>query len=331
MWDVAKAAAAYGFSETHIFPVQQDVWKVFSGSGAYCLKVMEKSEERVAYIIAAMEHLLRQGFPFLPQPAATVEGQPFLKAESGIWLATTWIEGEKCLFRQAKHLEAASNTLGLFHNAARDFTKPGGRVSYEAWPGRLARQGADLGRFFQLASEENSYFCRRYLLLADSQRMRAEKALALLAASDYQALAAEAAISGRFVHRDVAGRNFIIDKDGIAHLIDYDYCRYDLPAVDMVRLLERGLLEEDCREETVDLIFREYSRCRHLSPNEMGVITALLYFPQRYWRLGQRYFKEMPGARDEMRYGNQMDWLIYHNKKEEKCLEYILKHYGGLG
>ncbi len=332
MEDKVKAAIeAYGFHAADILPVQPDVWKVITDSGSYCFKRMAKGKERVTFLLAAMTQLPRQGFSRLSLPVATASGRSFLEDGDTIWLATSWVEGCNCLFRQPEHLQAAANTLGLFHRAARGLNVPGGRVSYEAWPGRLARRSRDLERFWQLAEKEDSYFCRRYLMLAASKKNLAEKSLSLLGASDYNALAAAAAASGCFVHWDIAGRNFIIAQDGLAHLIDFDYCRYDLPASDMVRLLERGLLEKDCRMETAVLIFGEYSRFRPFLPGETKLITALLHFPQRYWRLGLRYFKEAAATRDQLSYDNQIDRLIYHNEKEEQCLDYILKHHGEMG
>lgn len=318
----SAALQAYGWQGCQTVPIQENIWQVYVAGRVYALKRSGKSQIRTAFIAAALEHLEKQGYQSFAPLIMTAAGTPFWFDGNDCWLATQWLSGEKCLLEKPAHLKAASFALGCFHQAAQGLEAPGGRWGYDTWQSRFERQRDDLFCYQEKAylRKDESPFCRLYLAAVSSQLAKAEKACLLLANSSYRELAKVGAERRAFVHRDVAGRNFVIDVTGAASLIDFDYCRYDIWASDVARLLERGLRVSHYHKETVSAIFSSYNRVRPLPPEERQVIAALLWFPQHFWRLGQRYFRHNAPAEDF--YCRHLQTLLAQEPQEKFCLTF---------
>ena len=318
----AAALQAYGWSGCQAMQIQENIWRVSTAKGTYALKISGKNQTRTSFITAALEHLEKQGCQNFAPLVMTAAGTPFWPDSDNCWFATQWLSGEKCLLGKPRHLEAASLALGRFHCAAQGLKAPGGRWGYDTWQSRFERQYEDLRHYEKKAHlyQDESSFCRLYSTALAPQLAKAEKACLLLAASPYRELAKADAARRSFVHWDVAGRNFVISATGVASLIDFDYCRYDIWASDVARLLERSLRASHYRKEAIVLLLSSYNRVRPLSVAERQVIAALLWFPQHFWRLGQRYFHNVRPAEDF--YCRHLQSLLAQEPKEKNCLTF---------
>ncbi len=274
--------------------MQDNVWKVYTEEGVYALKNSRLEEKRLFFIANALLALRRNGFRKFAHPIGVAPGRPFLRWQNGRFCLSEWVEGEGCDFNTPRHLAAAAKTLGEFHLYSRNVASlagSGGRISYFTWPEKLASRGGDLEDFARIARSKKrpNAFEKIYLQTYGGFVEKARAARRLLLLSDYQRLAGEAAAVRGFIHYDVAARNFIIQGEN-AYLIDFDYCAMDLPAVDLMRLIKRALKDGYAAEEKLKAILSGYQMKRRLTRGECQVVYALLLFPQKFWRLSQRYF-----------------------------------------
>ncbi len=274
--------------------VQDNVWKVFTEEGIYALKNSHLDEKRLFFIANALETLAKNGFFKYAHPISLAPGVPFYQHEAGRFCLSEWVDGEACDFNCPRHLLAAAKTLGEFHLYSRNigsFHGAEGRVSYFCWPDKIASRTGDLEDFAFLArsKKRRNAFERMYLDHYESFSAKARSARRLLLISDYSRLAKEAYAVKSFIHYDVAARNFIVQGED-AYLIDFDYCTLDLPAVDLMRLIKRALKDGYAAKEKLQTILTGYQTARPLTNSECRLIYALLLFPQKFWRLSQRYF-----------------------------------------
>jgi hypothetical protein len=60
-------------------------------------------------------------------------------------------------------------------------------------------------------------------------------------------------------------------------------------------LIIKALKRLDWRVETGKFIIENYNSIKEISRDEINVLTAILIFPQRFWRLANRYYYREAG------------------------------------
>ncbi|MCR6545318.1 CotS family spore coat protein [Dehalobacterium formicoaceticum] len=304
MKGILSVLSHYDFSIHCIIPIQDDVYRVETSRGVYCLKCANKGEHKMLFIYSILKHLEEQGFTKVSFPVPAKDGSPLVHHDHKIYFMTHWISGIPCDFKREDHLTAAAETLAEFHQHAKGAKLLEGakaRAMYRKWPHVLQKRTEDLQKFKSLTQKKSSLtpFEKKYLAIADQVIAQGGKACATLQSSEYRKIAKKAEKEQSFTHRDVAARNFIIEDDKKAALIDFDYARYDIRAADVVRLLERSLRDQHWHEEKGDLILKSYQKVYPLEKEQYQVMLAFLQFPQKIWRISERYFEGKVSWQDE--------------------------------
>lgn len=286
----------YDLSVKGIIPIQEDVYRVETSRGIYCLKCANKGEHKMLFIYSVLKHLVDSGFKKVSAPVPAKDGSPLVSLDNNIYFMTEWVSGCPCDFKRDDHLTEAAKTLAEFHQHAKGVKLLKGakaREMYEKWPDVFRKRTDELKDFKDQMGEKKSLtdFEKRYLSYADQFIEQGEKACATLNSSCYRKIAKRAEEEKTFTHRDVAARNFIIGEKKEAYLIDFDYCRYDIRAADVVRLAERSLRDVKWSVDKGDLIFKSYNKVYPLEQDQYGVMLAFFQFPQKAWRISNRYFK----------------------------------------
>ncbi len=286
--------AAFGIRQPYaIWPVQANVYKVSCMQGDFCLKFVQYDKEKIDFLHGIMTYLLDRGFYRISRPVAALSGDSAVAVEGGFYTMNRWVGGIACALDNDFHLLAAGKCLASFSCAALGGALiPGGKVGYHEWPERFVQRTEDLILWQRQigAKKRHTPFEKLYLKVAPEMIADGMLAQRLLAQSAYGYLADEALYYRAFVHRDVAARNFIIGPDGKGWLIDFDYCRYDLPLTDIVRFVERGMKAVVYTPQQLDVMLGAYETVRKIDTEEYRVISAMLLFPQKFWRLCSRYF-----------------------------------------
>ncbi|MDD2420650.1 MAG: CotS family spore coat protein [Heliobacteriaceae bacterium] len=278
------------FSIHHLAPV----YRVKTPAGPLCLKFTDKKENHLAFMCLAMARLNKQGFTKSPTVLATRNGKLYTRFQNHWCFLTNWAGDTPCDFRRPSHLDAATATLAEFHQYAQGLEVPVSvrrRPYWLRWPQVIARRIRDLEAYKQqVVTGFIPGLPGDFLHLLAEQINAAKKSLAILEKSRYNHLALQACNTKTFIHRDVAARNFVLNYAGQAGLIDFDYCRWDLPLIDLTRLLDRTLRRHRWSLGLAQHILSVYDAVNPLNPAEYPVLLAFLQFPQKFWRLCQRYF-----------------------------------------
>lgn len=286
----------FGITQPYaIWQVQANVYKVSSREGEFCLKFVQYDKEKIDFLCQIITYLPEQGFYRISKPVLADGKESAVPAEDGFFTMNRWVGGIACALDNHLHLLAAGRCLAAFSCAAQGGELiPGGKVGYHEWTERFAQRTEDLIAWQKqiLAKPRRNVFEKIYLKAAPEMIADGIAAGKLLAQSAYGYLADEALYYRTFVHRDVAARNFIIGPDGEGWLIDFDYCRYDLPLTDIVRFVERGMKAVVYTPHQLDEMLAAYESIRPIDVEEYRVISAMLLFPQKFWRLCSRYFAD---------------------------------------
>jgi len=333
--EILQILDQYPLSIRNVTFVQEDVFKVETFRGDFCLKRGDKRQPKMLFIYSVLQHLINSGFKKVSAPVPTKNNDPLVVFKDEVYLLTKWVPGISCDFRRDRHLAAAARTLAEFHLVSRGVdVLPGGkaRVMYWKWPEIFKKRINDLRFFRQLVEGKNvlTDFEKRFLKYADYFISMGEKAWQVLMMSAYEKIARDAENEHTFTHRDVAARNFIIHPDGEAYLIDFDYCRYDVRVTDMVRLIERTLKDFKWDMAKADFILGEYNKMYPLEQEQYLVMLAFFLFPQKFWRISDRYFRK-PKRWQEEGYLKKISSVTRKLERKERFVEEFKKKYCSTG
>ncbi|MEG2149500.1 MAG: CotS family spore coat protein [Clostridiales bacterium] len=321
----------WGITPQHIEEIKFNVWRVKTSHGDYALKCSELNQNRLDFIATAHEHLNLCGFQNFAKPISC-KGLPYLSHGDDFYTLYDWVCGEPCNFDNIGHLRAAAEALGKFHLYSRSeklLENQGAKFSYFSWIEKTGKRIEDMEKFQALASlGERNFFEKMYLGFYEPFMAKAKKSKKLLLTSSYPGIAHDDFKVGAFIHYDVAARNFIIQgKEG--YLIDFDYCTLDMPIVDLMRLIKRSLKYGNDSESKIKAIVSGYTNVKPLTKKQWEVLYALLLFPQKYWRLAERYFgKDTVWSLDT--FNKKIRSVVKELENENRWLP-ILRQEAGLG
>lgn len=103
-------------------------WRLETERGTLCLRrwppqADPKWPERLRFIHALLEHVVRRGFSLVPAPIRTKQGESYVQKNSELWELISWLPGhaDYLPLRRPEKLRAALAALAKFHVAAADF------------------------------------------------------------------------------------------------------------------------------------------------------------------------------------------------------------------
>ena len=117
-----------------------------------------------------------------------------------------------------------------------------------------------------------------------------KKALETLKESDYYELCMYAENEKSFCHHDFTYHNIILNDNMDVHVIDFDYCKRELRTFDLSNFMTKVLKRVDWNMDFAVAIVDTYNSVSKLKDEEYKVLFAYLEFPQRFWRLANRYY-----------------------------------------
>ncbi|KEO82739.1 CotS family spore coat protein [Tumebacillus flagellatus] len=284
----------YGLEVLSAEPVRAVV-RMETDKGVFALKKVSHKPEKLQFMYEAQEHLYHNGFQELPRFIKTLDGKPFVDLGEELLFLNTWLDGEEMNVHSREELIEVVKLQARLHAASRGF-EPSVNASIKTrWAGWIERFEDQLNDILIVhdrlkGQEPQNEMEAAFLETVEPMLEMSRKGVELLKASPYLDVLYRERSQRGFVHGDFTYHNFIRRPDGVMQVIDFDYCAHELRAHDFARFLRKMLRRSDWNPETADLILSTYHTVDPLHPDELEVLKAVLYFPQRYWRAVERGF-----------------------------------------
>lgn len=286
-----EAGEKYGLEVKSLVPYK-DTYMLVTSQGRKLIRKMPFSPERLLFVHGAKEHLIRNCFSGVDKYLCTLSGEPYFIFENGCYTLTDYIEGHESSFDNDSDVREAAITLANLHKASRGYIAPEGckvQDDLGKLPGFFNKRLEDIkkmkkqakkgkGRFDQLFLEYVSHFCEI-----------GESAAAELASSSYEKLVETARTERLFCHHDYTHHNIIMDGMKTT-VINFDYCCYELKVYDIANFIRRKMRKCEWDITKTELIINSYIGIEPLSREEMTVMKIILQFPQKFWRVINRYY-----------------------------------------
>lgn len=315
---IAQLEKAYNLEIMEVTPVRR-IYKLVTGAGIKGLKKLHLPLGRLKFMAQAMNYLGQQGFKGISPIFYTCQQQPFFQIRDNTYYLVDWVEGRECDFLNYEDLQGALEVLAHFHLCSQGFSPTGEAKSKKAW-------GKWTNNFKKILLRLEAYksaikakttktpFDREFLAWVDYFTDQGNRALAILANSQYLALCAEGKKTPSLCHHDVSARNFICAAKGQEFLIDFEYVRYDIRVYDLGRFISRALFDLNAGFEKAREIINIYRQVSPLKEGEYPLLLALAYFPQKFWRLTDAYYQQSWSGSEEEGL-EQIATIVSHEKK----------------
>lgn len=271
------------------------VYYLNTNKGERCLKKINYGPQKLLFVCGAKEHLIKNGFDKVDRYFLNIDGYPYALVNEDLYTLSMWLKGRECDFHKIDEVKLAANTLAKLHIASKGYDPPENsklKSDLGRWPGLMKKRIKALDKMKEMARKKNnkSEFDLLYIKSVEFYKELAKEASKVLMTSDYERLCEIAEKEKILCHHDFTYHNIIIDDNDEVNIIDFDYCKREIRAFDISNFMIKVLKRVDWDIQFAKEIIDSYNEVSPLEDSEYKVLLAYLQFPQRYWRLANRYY-----------------------------------------
>lgn len=256
------------------------------------LRSCQCSENRIIYVHEAKKHLLSRGFTNIDTYTTTLDEKPYIEIDGLIYVMTPYVDARECEFDDDTDTVRASTTLAHMHLAGNGF-KPAEGIFVPSdlgkLPDNLKKRYDEIIRMRRKAERERGPFDYMYLNCVDKFIEIAEISLSLLDGVQHPRLIKQALLEGCICHHDYSYQNILI-KGPTTYITGFESCCEEIRIYDLVNLIRRKMRKCDWDFEKAVMLLDAYQKVAPLSSDEIHVMKAMLLFPQKFWRVANRYY-----------------------------------------
>ncbi len=277
------------------------VYHLKTNKGEKCMKKINYGAQKLLFVYGAKEHLINSGFTGIDRYELNIEGEPYAVVNEDIYTLSKWIPGRECDFYNMDEVALASQNLAMLHIASKGYEPPENsklKSDLGRWPHLMEKRIKALDKMRDMVRKKSSKtdFDMSYIKAMQFYKDRGREALETLLSSAYFELCQKAEENKSFCHHDYTYHNIVIDEEGVMNVIDFDYCKREIRIYDICNFMVKVLKRNHWDISFAESILTAYNKITPLMEEEYRVLYAFLLFPQRFWRLANRY------------YYNEMNW-----------------------
>lgn len=271
------------------------VYYLKTDKGERCLKKINYGPQKLLFVYGAKEHLRKNGFNNLDKYYLNINGEPYALVNEDLYTLSEWLDGRECDFHNIEEVKIAANTLAKLHEASKGYDPPENsklKSDLGRWPHLMEKRIKSLDKMRDMIRKKSikNDFDMLYLRSMEFYKEIGKKALATLKESDYYELCMRAENEKSFCHHDFTYHNIILSDNMDVHVIDFDYSKREVRTFDISNFMIKVLKRVEWNLDFADAIMESYNSVSELRTEEYKVLYAYLQFPQRYWRLANRYY-----------------------------------------
>ena len=312
----------YDFTVKNIIPFK-DFFIIDSSTGKRVLRKLNYSQERILFIHGAKEHLFKNNFCNIDRFLCNKDGLPYIDINGIYYVITDFIQGRECDFDKRDDVIKASIALAQMHSCSRGYIPPEKSLVKDdlgKLPTQFLKRLEEIKRVKKLAQKERGNLDYLILQYIDYFYDLGEDAINLIKKSKYDELVEKTREEKLFCHHDYTHSNIIISENKTS-VINFSLCSFELKIYDIANLLRRKMRKCYWDINEAKVIIDAYRTVEPISEDEFFVMKIMLQFPQKFWRVVNRYYNSRRCWRDrtfERKFQEVIDEIKYHKKFIEK-------------
>lgn len=308
------------------------VYYLKTNRGNKCLKKIDYGIQKLLFVYSAKEHLISKDFTGVDRYCLNIDGNPYALVNEDIYTLSEWIDGRECNFYDKEDLIKASKTLAVLHEKSKGYEPPENsklKTDLGRWSHLMEKRVKSFEKMRDMARKRGNKtaYDLNYIKSVDYFKQLGLKSLEILNDSEYLNLCRLTEEEKGFCHHDYTYHNIIIDNSSNVNVIDFDYCKREIRVYDLSNYIIKVLKRCDWDKEYAKLIIDAYNSVSQLEEREYRVLYAFLIFPQRFWRLANRfYYNEVNWGQST--FNNKIEELINEREKFCKFIDEFKEMYG---
>ncbi len=281
--------------EIETLKASKGVYYLKTNKGERCLKKINYGPQKLLFVCGAKEHLIKNGFDKIDRYFLNTDGEPYALVNEDLYTLSNWIEGRECDFHEIEDVKIAAETLAKLHEASKGYDPPENsklKSDLGRWVNLMQKRVKSLDKMRDMVRKKHhkSDFDLIYIKSMEFYKEMGKEAFNTLESSNYLELCEIAENDKSLCHHDFTYHNIIIDKNNDVNVIDFDYCKREIRVFDISNFITKVLKRVEWNFEYAKSIIESYNNISPLREDEYKVLYAYLQFPQRYWRLANRYY-----------------------------------------
>jgi len=265
--------------------------------GLMIIKETCREPDKILYIHGLKEYLHEKGFTNLDRYLLSKYQLPFAIYEDRIFVMENYIGGRECSFTNPYDRRAIVKALALLHNAGKGYmpaTGAASRNSIGKWEKSYRKKIEDLTEFKELAGrkKKKSKLDIMFLEDVDFYIEMCWRGFDTLNNSRYDEICKKAKKDKTICHHDYTYHNLIIGLEGKVNVIDFDYSCHELPVYDLATLIQKILKRYSYDVDMALELIEDYCKIAPLCKDDFVLMLSLFEFPQKFWRITERYYRE---------------------------------------
>lgn len=271
------------------------VYLAYTDRGTKIIKKSKKEPEKLLYVHGLKEYIYKRGFHNIDRFLISKQGLPFVIEGEELYIMEDFIFGRECSFLNPYDRSAAMRTLAKLHIYAQGYTPPTGAAEKNnigKWEKNYLKKINDLANFKEMAKKKKHKddFDKMFLEDVDFFLELAWRAYDTLSNSRYKILCQVAESIKPICHHDYTYHNIIIDKYHRMNVIDFDYSCHELTCYDLAAVIQRVMRRLSFNIDIAIEMIIDYDRVKPVTDDEFVLMLSLFEFPQRFWRVTDRYY-----------------------------------------
>ncbi|MGH4123916.1 MAG: CotS family spore coat protein [Clostridium sp.] len=297
-------------------------YKITTAIGNFCLKKTKHGRNKAKSGCILTEELILNGFPNIAKYFRTKEGAFYVSYKSNIFYLTEWLEGYECDLTNIDEAVNCTKLLSEFHNISNriEHNKIHLGKNLKDWPKLFSSNLNNLEKFKKIiiGKRIKNDFDVLFLEGIDNFYDRGVSAIDILKKSQYYKLSKVANDKKTICHNSFYYKN-IIKKEGEYFITDLDGIMIDLQISDLGRLIRRLMFKQSCGWDFnfAKALIEAYNSINRLCKEDLEIMFALIIFPQKFWKLGQRRYIDQKKW-SETKYFHKLNRILSYNENQEK-------------
>lgn len=319
MQDIDKdIAIKYDLEIRNVTPYK-DAFILITQKGRKVLRRSSLPGDRILFIHAAKEHLYNKGFKNIDRFICTLENEPYVVADGSCYTISEIVDGEECNFDNRRDIVGASMLLAGMHKASKGFKQPEGSKSKDdlgKLPLYFGKRLDEIKKLRKAARKGKSKFDYMFLENFDYFNTLGENSINMLSHSEYVNLVEHTKEEGVLCHHDFTHHNILCSGDRYS-VINFDYCCFELKVYDLANLIRRKMRKCNWEINEAKVIVDSYRKIEPLSEADMYVMKIMLQFPQKFWRVVNKYYNSKRSWSEKSyvaKFQEVVDEIEYHKK-----------------
>ena len=111
---------------------------------------------------------------------------------------------------------------------------------------------------------------------------------------EYIRLVDKARKDGSVCHCDLSYQNILADGKDV-YVVNFESCAKEIKIYDLANLIRRKMRKCDWNIGEAKFMLENYNKQNSLSKDDLIVLRAILMFPQKFWRIANKYYNMKRG------------------------------------